>query len=117
MTDNKTYQQTRRQKMAAAQLSILSNSLLTLLKLVVGILSGSVGVLSEAAHSATDLIASWIAFFSVRVADVPADEDHPYGHGKAESLAGIAEALLIFGAAGWIVYEGINKLVHLPRIL
>jgi cation diffusion facilitator family transporter len=100
------------EKVAAARLSIYSNSLLTVLKLVVGALSGSVSVLSEAAHSASDLVASWIAFFSVRMADAPADEQHPYGHGKIESISGMAEAALIFGAAGFIIYEAANKLVH-----
>lgn len=102
----------RREKVAAARLSIYSNTLLTLLKLVVGAISGSVSVLSEAAHSSTDLVASWIAFFSVRMADTPADQEHPYGHGKIESISGMAEALLIFGAAGFIIYEAVNKLAH-----
>lgn len=102
----------RRDKVAAARLSILSNTLLTIGKLVAGVLSGSVSVLSEAAHSATDLLASWIAFFSVRIADQPADEGHPYGHGKVESLSGMAEALLIFGAAAYIVYEAVDRLIH-----
>jgi cation diffusion facilitator family transporter len=100
------------QKVAAARLSIYSNTLLTLLKLTVGAISGSVSVMSEAAHSASDLIASWIAFISVRIADTPADDDHPYGHGKVESLSGMAEALLIFGAAGFIIYQATDKLVH-----
>jgi cation diffusion facilitator family transporter len=100
------------EKVKAARLSIYSNTLLTLFKLIVGMLTGSVSVLSEAAHSASDLLASWIAFFSVRLADTPADEEHPYGHGKVESLSGVAEALLIFGAAAYIIYEAINKIVH-----
>lgn len=100
------------EKVTAARLSIYSNTLLTLLKLVVGVISGSVSVMSEAAHSASDLAASWIAFFSVRIADVPADEDHPYGHGKVESLSGMAEALLIFGAAGFIIYQATDKIIH-----
>ena len=100
------------EKVKAARLSIYSNTLLTLFKLIVGMLTGSVSVLSEAAHSASDLLASWIAFFSVRLADTPADEEHPYGHGKVESLSGVAEALLIFGAAAYIIYEAINKMVH-----
>jgi cation diffusion facilitator family transporter len=99
------------EKVAAARFSIYSNSTLTVLKLVAGLITGSVSVLSEAAHSATDLLASWIAFFSVRVSDLPADEKHPYGHGKIESLSGMAEALLIFGAALYIIYEAIEKLI------
>jgi cation diffusion facilitator family transporter len=100
-----------KEKIGAAKMSIFSNTLLVLLKLTVGILSGSVSVLSEAAHSATDLLASWIAFFSVRVSDRPADADHPYGHGKIESISGMAEAILIFGAAGYIIIEAIRKLI------
>lgn len=98
------------EKLAAARLSIYSNSALTLLKLVVGLFTGSVSVLSEAAHSATDLIASWVAFFAVRVADRPADEDHPYGHGKYENLSGMFEAALIFIAGAWVIYEAVTKL-------
>jgi cation diffusion facilitator family transporter len=100
------------EKVTAARLSIYSNTVLTLLKLVVGAISGSVSVMSEAAHSASDLAASWIAFFSVRMADVPADDDHPYGHGKVESISGLAEALLIFGAAGFIIYQATDKIIH-----
>jgi cation diffusion facilitator family transporter len=99
-------------KVAAARLSIYSNTALTSLKLIVGLATGSLGVLSEAVHSATDLLASFIAFFSVRVADSPADEKHPYGHGKIESLSGLAEALLIFAAAIYIVYESIHKVIE-----
>src|SRR5437867_2321261 len=98
-------------KAAAARLSIYSNTCLVTLKLIVGLLTGSVSVLSEAAHSATDLLASGIAFISVCVADRPADEQHPYGHGKVESLSSIAEALLILVAAGYIIAHSINKLV------
>jgi cation diffusion facilitator family transporter len=101
-----------REKVVAARLSIFSNTGLTLAKLVVGAFTGSVSVLSEAAHSASDLVASWIAFFAVRVADLPADEEHPYGHGKVESLSGMIEALLIFGAGAYIIYEAVAKLSH-----
>lgn len=97
-------------KQSAALLSIISNSLLVILKLVVGILSGSVSVISEAAHSGIDLVASFIAYFSVRASDVPPDDHHPYGHGKIENVSGVIEALLIFVAAGWIVYEAIKRM-------
>lgn len=100
----------RNEKVAAARLSVISNTGLTLLKLAAGLATGSISVLSEAVHSGTDLIASWIAFFSVRVADRPADAEHPYGHGKVESLSGLAEALLIFAAAAVIIYESVEKL-------
>ncbi len=99
-------------KVGAAQLSVVSNTTLTMLKLVVGLMTGSVSVLSEAAHSANDLVASVIALVSVRISDRPADDGHPYGHGKVESLSGMAEAALIFGAAAWIIYEAVSKLTH-----
>lgn len=72
-------------------------------------------MLSEALHSATDLMASGIAFFSVRVSDTPPDDDHPFGHGKIESLSGLAEALLILAAAAYIIHEAVSKL-HAPAI-
>jgi len=83
----------------------MSNSALTLVKLIVGTWSGSVGILSEAVHSSTDLVASIIALFAVRASDTPPDPEHPYGHGKIESVSGLVEAMLIFGAAGYILYE------------
>ena len=81
-----------------------------LLKLAVGLATGSVGVLSEAMHSATDLLAASIAYLSVRASDTPPDEKHPYGHGKIESVSGLAEALLIMAAACLIIYEAVHKL-------
>ncbi|MBC8103426.1 MAG: cation transporter [Cytophagales bacterium] len=93
------------EKIAAARLSVLSNCLLVALKLGVGLFIGSVAVLSEAVHSATDLIAALIAFFAVRASTAPPDEAHPYGHGKVESLSSMAEALLIVGAGAYIVVE------------
>lgn len=98
-------------KVNAARVSIISNAALTTLKLVAGMTTGSVSVLSEAAHSANDLVASGIAYFSVRLADRPADVHHPYGHGKVESISGLLEALLIFAAAGYIIYEGLHRLI------
>lgn len=99
-------------KRGAAALSILSNSVLVALKLIVGIITGSVSVISEAAHSMIDLSASVIAYFSVRAADVPADEEHPFGHGKIENLSGVIEAILIFVAAVWIIFEAVKKLME-----
>jgi len=97
-------------KIRTARLSIMSNTLLILLKLVVGIVSGSVSILSEAIHSSMDLIAAVIAFFSVRISDKPADEDHPFGHGKFENVSGVIEAVLIFVAAAWIIIEAVKKI-------
>jgi cation diffusion facilitator family transporter len=98
------------QKVKIARLSILSNTLLITMKVVVGVISGSVSILSEAIHSSMDLIAAIIAFFSVRVSDNPPDSRHPYGHGKVENISGVIEALLIFAAAVWIIYEAVKKL-------
>ncbi len=98
------------QRNGAVVLSILSNTTLILLKIAIGLYTGSVSIISEAIHSSTDLLAAIIAFFAIRTAARPADENHPYGHGKAESLAAGVEALLIFLAAGLIVYEAARRL-------
>lgn len=99
-------------KSRAAALSVGSNATLVALKLAIGVYSHSVSVLSEAIHSAIDLVAALIAFAATRVADRPSDADHPYGHGKAESLSGAIEAALILVAALWIVAEAVSKLLH-----
>lgn len=99
-------------KVKAAAVSIFSNSFLIAIKVVVGILSGSVSIISEAIHSGMDLMASFIAFFSVRISDKPADKDHPFGHGKFENVSGVIEALLIFAAAAWIIVESIDAFYH-----
>jgi cation diffusion facilitator family transporter len=100
------------EKRHVAWLSVASNSLLTAGKLVAGFASGSVSILSEAAHSAMDLIAAGIATFSVHVADRPPDHTHPYGHEKIENISGVIEGLLIFAAAVWIILEAVDKLLH-----
>ena len=94
-----------------ARLSILSNTLLILMKLAVGIVSGSVSIISEAIHSLMDLAAAIMAFFSIRIASRPADADHQYGHGKMENVSGVIEAALIVVAAGLIIMESIRKLI------
>lgn len=98
-------------KVSIARLSIISNTLLILMKLAVGLISGSVSIFSEAIHSSMDLIAAIIAFFSVRVSDNPPDSRHPYGHGKIENISGVIESLLIFFAAVWIIIEAVKKLL------
>lgn len=98
-------------KVKIARLSILSNTFLIIIKLVVGLISGSVSIISEAIHSSMDLLASIIAFFSVKISDTPADEEHPYGHGKFENISGVAEAILIFIASFWIIFEAVKKLM------
>ena len=97
-------------KRGAARLSVLSNTILVIAKLVVGILSGSVSILSEAVHSGIDLVAALIAWYSVRESDKPADDKHRFGHGKIENVAGTIEAVLIFGAAIFIIVEAGKKL-------
>jgi cation diffusion facilitator family transporter len=98
-------------KSGAAALSIASNSALILLKVVAGSITGSVALLTEAMHSAVDLIASIVAFLSVRKADEPADETHPYGHEKIENLAAVIEGMLILVGSGVIVFEAVRHLV------
>lgn len=107
MADN-----THRRKAAVALLSVISNSTLVVLKLIVGLMIGSVSVISEAIHSGVDLLAAIIALFAVNTAGKPADEDHPFGHGKVENISGTVEALLIFLAAAWIIFEAVKKLMH-----
>ena len=94
----------------AAATSILSNTILTILKLIIGLMMHSVSVIAEAAHSGLDLLAAIVAYFSVKESGKPADDKHRYGHGKIESISGIIEALLIFIAAGYIIHEAIGKL-------
>jgi cation diffusion facilitator family transporter len=100
-----------RRKTRAAAISIASNSVLIALKIVAGVITGSVAILTEAAHSAIDLLASFIAYFSLRKAAEPADASHPYGHAKLENLAAAIEGMLILVGAGVIVYESIHRLV------
>jgi cation diffusion facilitator family transporter len=101
-----------REKANAARLAVVSNVALVLGKLTAGLATGSVSVLSEAIHSTVDLVASAVAFFSVRASDAPADAEHPYGHGKVENLSAVAEALLIFAAAGFILFNAIERALH-----
>ena len=96
--------------MAVAKLSVYSNTALVILKVVVGLMMGSVAVISEAIHSGIDLLAALIARYSVKRSAEPADKDHMYGHGKYENLSGVIEGALIFVAAAGIIYEALNKL-------
>lgn len=92
--------------------SMLAAAVMTLLKLAAGILSGSLGVLSDAAHSALDLGGATLTFFSVRVSDKPADEDHTYGHGKVENLSAFIEAGLMAISCAWIIWEAIARIIQ-----
>jgi cation diffusion facilitator family transporter len=100
-----------RTKSRAAALSIASNALLIALKLAAGAITGSIAIITEAVHSLIDLVASVIAFFSVRKADEPADAEHPYGHEKVENLAAAIEGMLILVGAAVIIYEATHQLV------
>jgi cation diffusion facilitator family transporter len=98
-------------KSGAAALSIASNATLIAIKLAAGAITGSIAIITEALHSLIDLVASVVAFVSVRKADEPADAEHPYGHAKVESLAATIEGMLILVGAGVIVYEATHRLV------
>lgn len=100
----------QKQKEQVALLSVASNSALVLVKFIVGFVIGSVSIISEAIHSGVDLLASLIAFVSVKTSNKPADKKHSFGHGKIENISGTVEALLIFAAAGWIIYEAVQKI-------
>jgi cation diffusion facilitator family transporter len=99
-------------KTKAAAVSVASNTTLILLKVAAGILTGSISLIAEAIHSLMDLAAAIVAFFSVRISDKPADREHPFGHGKAENISGVVEAILIFVAAGIIIYEAIQRIIN-----
>lgn len=100
-----------KQKKLAAKLSIISNITLTALKIIAGVISGSVSIISEAIHSLSDFLASIITMFSVSKSSKPADYDHPYGHGKYEDMAGFIEGILIIVAAVFIIYKSAKKII------
>ncbi|HEX3819748.1 MAG TPA: cation-efflux pump [Candidatus Sulfotelmatobacter sp.] len=100
----------RAEKRAVAGNSVLAAVVITGLKIAVGVTTGSLGILSEAAHSGLDLIASILTFFSVRVSDKPADADHQYGHGKVENFSAFVETGLLLLTCAWIIYEAVLRL-------
>ena len=100
------------EKRRVALHSMLAAAVMTLLKLAAGLFSGSLGVLSDAAHSGLDMIGSALTYFSVRVSDKPADEDHTYGHGKFENFSSFGEVLLMAVSSGWIIWEAIQRMIH-----
>ena len=102
----------RAEKRSVAGNSVIAALAITLLKIIVGITTGSLGVLSEAAHSGLDLLAAVITFFSVRVSDKPADADHQYGHGKVENFSAFIETGLLLLTCFWIVYQAIRRLFY-----
>lgn len=92
--------------------SILASGGMTLMKFIVGVLTGSIGIISEAIHSLLDLGAATMTFFAVRFGDRPPDEDHPYGHGKIESVSALIETGLLFITSAWIIYEAVHRLIY-----
>ncbi|MBP1593528.1 MAG: cation diffusion facilitator family transporter [Bacteroidetes bacterium] len=101
----------KNEKKRVALLSVLAAIFLTGFKMIIGILTGSLGILSEALHSTLDLIAAVITFFSVSISDKPADKEHNYGHGKVENFSALIETLLLLITCVWIIYEAVNRLV------
>ncbi len=102
--------QADREKRLVAFSSVLAAILLTTMKTVVGILTGSLGILSEAAHSGLDLVAAAVTYFAVRLSGKPADQDHSYGHGKVENLSALFETFLLLVTCIWIIFEAIKRL-------
>ncbi|EFH83513.1 cation diffusion facilitator family transporter [Ktedonobacter racemifer] len=105
-------QDMQREKMLVALSSVGAAIGLTTLKLIVGLLTGSLGILAEAAHSGFDLIAALMTFFAVRLASRPADQTHHYGHEKIENLSAFLEALLLLLTAAWVIYEAVRRLLY-----
>lgn len=101
----------QKEKKQVAFFSVLAAIFLTGFKLIIGILTGSLGILSEALHSALDLFAAMITYFSVQVSDKPADIDHNFGHGKIENFSALIETLLLLITCVWVVYEAFSRLV------
>jgi cation diffusion facilitator family transporter len=100
----------RKDKRSAALSSVVAAIGLTTFKLIVGMLTNSLGILAEAAHSGLDLVAAGMTFFAVQYSDKPADREHPFGHGKIENLSALFETVLLLATSGWIIYEAINRL-------
>lgn len=107
-------QRARTEKSSVALLSVLAAAVMTALKLIAGVLTGSLGMLSDGAHSGLDLVGAGLTLFSVRVSDKPADEDHPYGHGKVENLSAFVETFLMLASSVWITAEAIIRIFFHP---
>jgi cation diffusion facilitator family transporter len=102
--------ESEREKKSAAFTSVLAAVALTTIKIIVGVLTGSLGILAEAAHSGLDLVAALVTLLAVRVSGKPADVEHSYGHGKIENLSALFETLLLLLTCVWIIYEAIQRL-------
>jgi len=107
----------QKEKRTVALSSIFAAIALTAMKLVVGLLTGSLGLLSEALHSGLDLVAATMTFFAVKIADKPPDKDHHFGHGKVENLSALFETLLLLITCGWIVWEAVSRLTSGDTII
>ena len=105
-----THNQAQKEKTTAALSSVIAAVGLTTFKIIVGLVTNSLGILAEAAHSSLDLMAAVLTFFAVRVANKPADKGHPFGHGKVENISALFETLLLLATSGWIIYEAIHRL-------
>jgi cation diffusion facilitator family transporter len=101
----------RNEKSRVAFISVIAAIFLTGFKLLIGILTGSLGLLSEALHSGLDLIASMITYYSVKISDRPADKNHNFGHGKVENFSAFLETILLLITCGWIIYEALDRLI------
>ena len=101
-----------KEKSSAALSSVVAAVALTSFKVIVGLLTGSLGILAEAAHSSLDLVAALVTFFAVRVSGKPADHEHLYGHGKIENLSALFETLLLLATCVWIISEAIKRLFY-----
>ena len=104
-----------REKRTVALMSVAAASAMTVLKIVAGILSGSLGMLSDAAHSGLDLLGAGLTFFSVGISDRPADEDHTYGHAKIENISAFTETFLMAASCVWIVSEAVQRIFLHPK--
>src|SRR5712692_9333582 len=117
MTENESGTTATHAKQGVALTSVGAGLVLTGLKVTVGLLTGSLGILAEAAHSGLDLVAALMTLLAVRLSDRPADASHPYGHGKVENLSAFAEAGLLLLTAAWIGYEAVRRLLlHEARV-
>jgi cation diffusion facilitator family transporter len=101
----------KNEKRDVAFFSVLAAIFLTGFKLVVGLMTGSLGILSEALHSALDLVAAVITFFAIKVSDKPADKEHHFGHGKVENFSAFLETILLLITCVWIIYEALHRIV------
>lgn len=112
MTEQTTVLNAANEKNKAALSSVIAAVGLTTFKVIIGVLTGSLGILAEAAHSALDLVAALVTFFAVKVSGKAPDTQHQYGHGKVENLSALFETLLLLATSAWIIYESIQRFFY-----